>query len=106
MFNVTGVGRLGQDPEMTYLESGKVVCKFSLSNSEWDAKAKENGTGWYSCECWGKTAEVVGEYVKKGHKLAVTGELTTSRWTDKEGVAKSKPVIKVMKVELLEKKEQ
>jgi len=105
MINLTAIGRLGKDPEMKYFESGKVVASFSIANKEWDSKAKENKTSWYNVEVWDKQAEIIGEYVKQGHKIAVSGELYTQKWQDNEGNEKSKVVIKANKVELQEKKE-
>jgi len=82
------IGRLGQDPEIVNLESGKKLAKFSLATNENYTNTKgekvEN-TQWHNVVAWGKTAEIVEKYVNKGQEIAVEGKLTTRDWEDKEG---------------------
>ena len=73
--SVVLVGRVGQDPEMKYFESGKVKTTFSMAINRWDAKTKGEVTDWFNIELWDKLAEVAGEYVKKGKLVAVDGNL-------------------------------
>lgn len=77
------VGRVGQDPEMKYFESGKVKTSISLAVNR-GSKNNEK-TDWFRIELWDKQAELTGEYVKKGRLVAVEGRLEYNEWTDKDG---------------------
>lgn len=83
------IGRLGQSPEAKKLESGKMVVNFSIATSEnYKNKStgeKEEHTEWHNCVAWGKTAEIIEAYVKKGDEVAIEGKLTHRTWDDKEG---------------------
>jgi single-strand DNA-binding protein len=83
------IGRLGQDPEIVNLESGKKLAKFSLATNENYTNAKgekvEN-TEWHNIVAWGKTAEIIEKYVNKGQEIAIEGRLTSRTYEDKEGV--------------------
>ena len=106
MNNVNLVGNIGQDPEMKYFESGKNNVKFSLALNSYNAKTKKEITDWVSCEAWGKTAELIGEYCKKGHKLAIEGSLKTRKWEDDKGNKRSITFVLVSRVEFLTSKKQ
>ena len=83
------IGNLGKDPEMRYLPSGEAIANFSVATSEnWTDKTsgeKKELTEWHRVTFFGRTAEVVGQYVKKGSKIYVEGSLRTRKWQDKEG---------------------
>ena len=83
------IGRVGQDPEIINMESGKKLAKFSLATNENYTNAKgekvEN-TEWHNIVAWGKTAEILAQFAGKGKEIAVEGKLTTRSWEDKEGV--------------------
>ena len=101
---VTLLGNVGQDPEMRYLPSGEAVAKFSIATTEtWKDKAggKQERTDWHRVEFIGRTAEIVGEYVKKGRQVYVEGSVRYDKWTDKEGVEKTLTKIKGDKLTLL-----
>ncbi|AGY56263.1 single-stranded DNA-binding protein [Gloeobacter kilaueensis] len=99
---VTLVGRAGRDPEIRYFESGTVKCSLTLAVNRLRRKGEEDKPDWFDLEIWGKTAEIAGEYVKKGSLIGVSGSLAFSRWTDKvTKEAKERPVIKVDRLELL-----
>jgi single-strand DNA-binding protein len=92
---ITIVGRLGSDPEIKYLESGKSVAKGSIAVSE----GKNDPPSWYNYEAWGKDAELLVNYCRKGSQLALSGPITMENWTDKTtGSPRSKIVIKVSQV--------
>lgn len=77
------VGNVGQDPEARSLTNGGVVTNFTLATS---IKIKgEERTEWHRITVWGQTAEFARDYVKKGAKLYVEGEIKTRKWQDKEG---------------------
>ena len=86
--NVQLIGNLGQDPEIINLESGKKLAKFSIATNEsYKDKNGEKGeqTYWHNIVAWGKTAEIVENYVCKGKEVAITGKLTNRSWDDKDG---------------------
>lgn len=72
------IGRLGQDPEVKTLESGKKLATFSIATSDYyknDKGEKVEDTQWHNVVAWGKQAELVGEYLKKGKEIALEGKL-------------------------------
>jgi single-strand DNA-binding protein len=83
------IGNLGKDPEMRYMPSGEAIANFSVATSEnWTDKTsgdKKEATEWHRVVFFGRTAEVIGQYVKKGSKIYVEGRLQTRKWQDKEG---------------------
>jgi single-strand DNA-binding protein len=82
------MGRLGQDPEIINLDSGKKLAKFSLATNESFTNAKgekmEN-TDWHNIVAWGKTAEVIENYVTKGREVIIGGKLTSRSYETKDG---------------------
>lgn len=81
--SVVLVGRVGQNPEMKYFESGKVKTNFSVAVNRWNSATKQEIADWFYIEFWDKDAERAGEYIKKGSLIAVEGRLDT--WKDKDG---------------------
>ncbi|OCG01076.1 single-stranded DNA-binding protein [Gilliamella sp. wkB112] len=83
------VGNLGQDPEVRYMPNGSAVANFSVATSEsWkDKQTGENRdrTEWHRVVVFGKLAEIVGEYVKKGSQVYIEGQLQTRKWQDQSG---------------------
>lgn len=97
---VTLVGRAGRDPEVKYFESGNVVCNLTLAVNRRTRNSEE--PDWFSLEIWGKTAQVAADYVRKGSLIGVSGVLKFDYWQDRgTGVDRSKPVIRVDRLELL-----
>jgi single-strand DNA-binding protein len=93
------VGRAGRDPEVKYLESGKVVCNVGIAVKR---MRRDDPPDWFELEIWGKTAEIAANYVKKGSEIGVTGFLKFDKWNDRNtGIERSKPVIWVEKLDLL-----
>ena len=78
------VGNLGQDPEVKYTAGGAAVTTLSLATSDsW--KDKETGTDqerteWHRVVLWRRLAEIAGEYLKKGSKIYIEGQLQTRKW--------------------------
>jgi single-strand DNA-binding protein len=83
------VGNLGNDPDVRYTAGGAAVSNVSIATSEsW--KDRETGepqekTEWHRVVFFGKLAEIVAEYLKKGSQVYVEGRLQTRKWQDKEG---------------------
>ena len=83
------VGHLGADPEVRYTQSGTAVANLRLATNE-SYKDKNSGervekTEWHRIVGWGKLAEIMGEYLKKGRQVYIEGQLQTRQWQDKEG---------------------
>ncbi|GAB6038858.1 single-stranded DNA-binding protein [Fundidesulfovibrio butyratiphilus] len=82
------VGRLGQDPKLTYLPSGAPVAEFSLATDE-SYKNREGQkveqTEWHRVKVFGRSAEFCGNYLSKGRLVYVEGQLRTRSWEDQQG---------------------
>lgn len=76
------LGNVGKDPEVRTLNSGDPVANFSIAVSE--RRKGEDHTTWFRCNAFGKTAEVVRDYVRKGSKVLVQGRIQTREY-DKDG---------------------
>ena len=82
------IGNLGNDPEIVNLESGKKLAKFSIATNEIYKNNKGErvtDTQWHNVVAWGKTAELVENYVTKGKEIAIEGKLTSRSYETKEG---------------------
>lgn len=73
------VGRLTKDPEMRGTLSGKKVCSFTLAVSK---PGKDAGADFIGCIAWGKTAELIAQYLHKGSQLGVEGRIQTRNYED------------------------
>ena len=83
------IGTLGRDPEIRYLPSGEAVANISLAtNSKYKNRAGEmvDETEWHRVSFFGRLAEIVGQYLKKGGSVYVEGRLKTRKWTDTNGI--------------------
>lgn len=83
------VGRLGQDPEVRYAPSGTAVANFTIATNEVRRDRDGNNqeiTDWHKIVAFGKTAEFLEQYIKKGDMIYVEGKLQTRSWEDKDGV--------------------
>ena len=92
------IGNLGKDPEIRYMQSGEPVANFSLATSEqWTDKGgqKQERTEWHRVEVFGKTAQVVRDYVTKGRPVYIEGSIRYEEWTDKDGNKRNTTRIRV-----------
>ena len=84
------LGNLGNDPEVRYMPNGEPVANLSIATSEtWNDKntgEKREKTEWHRVVAYRRTAEIIGQYTRKGSKLYVEGKLQTRKWTDNNGV--------------------
>ena len=81
------LGNVGKDPEIRSTGGGTMVASFTLATSDRQKDAQGNWhdrTEWHNLKAFGRTAEIVRDYVKKGHKLYIEGKITTNSWDDKE----------------------
>lgn len=103
------MGNLTRDPELRYTPSNTAVAQIGLAiNHKWkdqSGEAKEEVT-FIDCEAWGRTAEVLNQYVRKGNPLYVEGRLKLDMWTDKEGNKRSKLKVVVESMQFIHGKDQ
>ena len=81
------IGNLGRDPELRSTTSGNPVANFSIAtNRRWrdrDGNRREE-TEWHNIVCFGRQAEVAGQYLRKGRQIFVEGRIQTRSWDDKQ----------------------
>jgi single-strand DNA-binding protein len=98
------IGNLGKDPEVRYLPSGDAVTNISVATTDtWKDKSgeKQEHTEWHRVAFFGKTAEIAGEYLKKGSPVYIEGRIRTRKWQDKEGNDKYSTEIVADRMQLL-----
>jgi single-strand DNA-binding protein len=89
-------GQLGRDAELRYLNNGDAVLGFSVA----DDQGRDKPPIWWSCSLFGKRAESLAQYLTKGQKVTVSGNVTEREFTDKDGVKKKAQDIRVSDVAL------
>ncbi len=92
------IGNVGKDPEIRYMQSGEPIANFSLATNEvWNDKSgqKQERTEWHRVEVFGKTAQVVRDYVTKGKPVYIEGSIRYDEWTDKDGNKRNMTKIRV-----------
>jgi single-strand DNA-binding protein len=87
------IGNLGKDPEIRSMQDGKTIVNFSIATSEnWKDKSSGESrekTEWHRVVIFNEhLAKVAQNYLKKGSKVYVEGQLQTRKWTDQSGVEK------------------
>jgi len=98
------IGNIGKAPEIISFENGNKMAKMSIATNESYKNAKGEkveDTQWHDLVVWGKQAETVEKYVKKGSELAIEGKLVTKTFDTKEGVKRTKTEIVVQEFLLL-----
>jgi single-strand DNA-binding protein len=93
-FNRTIIaGNLTRDPELRYLPSNSAVVALSIAvNRKWKNQQgqPQEEVSYIDCEAFGKTAETINQYFRKGQPIFIEGRLKLDQWTDKEGQKRSK----------------
>lgn len=103
------VGRLGQDPELRYAPSGTAVCKYHVAtNHVWKDSAgeKKEKTEWHNCVAFGKLAEIISEYTRKGSLVFLAGRIQSRKWEDNEGREKRDTDIVTNEIQFLGPKKE
>ena len=98
------IGRLTKDPELKQTQAGKTMAMFSVATGKsWknEAGEKQERTEFHNAVVFGKVADVVNMYCKKGKQVYVEGELQTRSWDDPQGNKKYRTEIIVSNVILL-----
>ncbi|WP_295543628.1 single-stranded DNA-binding protein [uncultured Thiohalocapsa sp.] len=103
------IGNLGADPEVRYTQSGTPVATISVATSErWTDKstgeAREE-TEWHRCVMWARLAEIGQQYLRKGSKVYLEGQLRTRKWQDKSGADRYTTEIRVRDMQMLDGRE-
>ena len=99
------IGTLGKDPEMKYLPSGNAVVTISVATDESynnkDTGQKVEATEWHRLTAFGKLAEIVGQYLKKGSKAYFEGKLKTNEY-EKDGIKRYSTEIVINEMTMLD----
>lgn len=106
MNSVTLFGRTTANPETRTTSSGQTVCSFSLATSEkWtdSSGAKQEKTTFHRLVAWGKTGEIIGQYMVKGQEMLIQGRIENRSWETPEGQKRTATEIIVEKFEFGQK---
>lgn len=93
MNSVIIVGRVGQDPEIKYFETGKSKTTFSVAVNRWNPKTKQQEPDWFNIQLWDKKAESAAEWIKKGAMVGIEGRIMISKWQDQQGETQERYLI-------------
>ena len=99
--HVTLLGRVGADPELRSTKSGTAVVQLRLATDRY-SKNGPTETDWHSVVVWGKTAEAVDRYVRKGDRVHVTGRLQQHSWQTDTGDRRSRSEVHANEVIFLD----
>lgn len=100
--SVTIVGRMTKDAELKYTNSGTAITKFSIAVNRSQKKGDqwEEEASFFDVSLWGKRGESLNQYLQRGTRLAVTGELRQDRW-EQDGQQRSRVYIHANNIQLL-----
>ena len=96
--SVSFVGSLGKDAELKKV-GDSTVLEFNVANNVGFGEKKS--TNWFKCAMWGKSGEKLEQFLKKGSKVFITGELTLREWQSKEGKGGSSMEVRVRNLDLV-----
>jgi single-strand DNA-binding protein len=105
---VTIFGNLGENPECKSTQDGKAIANISVATSEvWLDKntgQKQERTEWHRIVAFGKLAEIMGQYLKKGSKVYIEGSLKTRKWQAQDGTDRYTTEIVASELQMLDSK--
>ena len=100
--NLSILGRVTKPLELRYLQNGTAVLNFDIANS---IKVKDNEvTTFLRCVCYGRSAEVINQFVSKGDRVLLQGELRQNSYQDSSGATKSYHFLQVNSFDFIESK--
>ncbi|MDR0703080.1 MAG: single-stranded DNA-binding protein [Azoarcus sp.] len=103
------IGNLGRDPETRYMPDGTAIANVNLATTEtWKDKAsgeRRENTEWHRVVFFGRIAEIVAQYLKKGSQVYVEGRLQTRKWQDKDGNERYTTEIRADEMKMLGRRE-
>lgn len=109
MNNVTLLGTLTKDVELRYLPSGSALANLSLAHNKRFKRADgqyDERVLYVKASCFGKTAEVINQYFKKGSRILIQGELVLNTWKDNNGNNRQEHSILIEKINFVDKTNQ
>ena len=95
------LGRVGTEPELKYSQNGTAICQLRLATD----RRRQNGeteADWHNVVCWGKQAEAVAEYVKKGNRIFVAGSLAQNSYETQDGQRRQRTEVHAQEVIFLD----
>lgn len=99
------IGNLGRDPEVRSMQNGDAVANITVATTDrWKDKSTgemKEATEWHRVTFYGRLAEIVGQYLKKGSQVYVEGALRTRKWTDQQGVERYTTEVKADAMQML-----
>lgn len=98
------MGRLVKDPDVNYANSGTTIGRFTIAVDRRFKREGQPEADFFNCTTFGKQAEFVEKYLKKGTKILLSGELQNNNYTDKDGVAHYSVNVIVNEIEFAESK--
>lgn len=101
------IGNLGNDPELNRTSSGTAVVNLSIAtHRKWTGRdgSTQEETQWHRVVVWGTSAERCHQYLRKGSKVFIEGRLSTSSWTDRDGVDRRRTEIVARRVQFLDRR--
>lgn len=104
--NFCATGRLTDDPEMKYTKSNKAVTRFDLAINNYSKDSDEPNTTFVTVIAWGKQAETVQEYLKKGSRIAISARLELQTWETEDGTKRSRHQIIMNSFTFLDSKKE
>lgn len=110
MYNkVVMVGFLTRDVELRYMPSGGAVATIGIATNR--RYKKQDGTqGEDTCfidaQAFGRTAEVINQYLRKGSKILIEGKLVFQSWTDQQGQKRSRHIISIESMQMMDTKQE
>ncbi len=100
------IGNLGNEPEMRYTASGVPVTTFNLAVSKRWTNAEgqsQEKTTWFRISLWRRQAEIASQYLAKGHRVMIVGEVDLTRpWTDRDGNLRANIEVTATELKLME----
>lgn len=99
-------GRLGDDPEVKYFESGSIKVSFSIGVNRYSSKKQAEEVTWHKVVAWGKRAEFIGDVAKKGALACVQGTLEKDTYEDTDGNTRTNTYILVNEIKISNKREK
>lgn len=100
--NLSILGRVTKPLELRYLQNGTAVLNFDIANS---IKVKDSEvTTFLRCVCYGRSAEVINQFVSKGDRVLLQGELRQNSYQDSSGATKTYHYLQVNSFDFIESK--
>jgi len=105
LLKINGVVRLTRDVEIRYTQSGSAIASFGVASSKkykTQSGEQKEETTFVDCTAFGRLAEICNQYLHKGSKIYIVGELKLDQWTAQDGTKRSKHSITIESMEMLD----